>query len=392
MNIRKITLSVLAISMLTASVAPESHAQRRKRKSENTKLESVKKEAYEIAIILPYEKAGKNADANSHIINFYEGVKLGLKEIDDENIKLNVKTHVLDQNKQLNFDNFAYLRELKKSDLLIAPVSGNIINDIANYADQHKINFISTLSPFYGDEAANNHFHILQPTLQTNIQNLVQYGKKQFPKNKKIVIYSSKDLQNYAYVKEELKGDRHVVNYDTDVIKLDVKNLAKQLDSAATNVIYLTSVQPKITDEILSVIIKLPTNYQIEVLGLPTLFLNQKVKSKTNNNISYYYTTPFFFDQNTAFIKKINQAYKETYKKQANDMVYRGYETIIWYARILKKYGTQFQFSRYDNMDSPYTPFIIKEVRNESNEPKYYENKYLFIYKYTGGILHIIEQ
>lgn len=382
-------ISIITLILFSLFTSFDIHAQRRKKNPGNEKETSIKKDSYEIAILLPYDQQTKAT--NSSAILFYEGIKLALNDLEHEGIKLKIKTHVMDQTKPLSFENFAYIRELKYADLIIAPVSGPIIKDIAHYAEDNKINFVSTLSPYNAEGEANNYFHILQPTLQTNVTSIVHYTKAQFPKNNKIILYNNSDIQNYQYIKEALKNDKHIINFDLDVVKLSASNIEKQLKKNEPNVIYIASISPKQTENILQTIQSINSEYQLEVVGMPTLGSVSSIKNKGHEHINYYFTTAFHFDNNTALIKKINQQYQDKYQKPATDMVYRGYETITWYARILNKYGNRFQFSRYDNLDSPYTPFSIKEVRNESNFTKYYENKYLFINKYNNGILQVIE-
>lgn len=388
-------ITYLFAVVATLILLPEtSIAQRRKRKNTQQIVNvSEKKERYQITILLPFDKSNPKNPSNDGIINFYKGAKLALKELDADSIALDVRSLILDVNATSNFANFAFTKDLKASDLIIAPVSGSIINEIAHFAKSNKINFISAISPSTGDISQNNYFHIIQPTLESNIESIVDYTKKTFPKNKKIILYKSDDNNDRIinYLKTELKGDRSIIHYDMSVAPYDVKTITKQLSENEANIIFISEIDPKKAEETINVLRKVPTNYEIAVMGLPTLYLINNLKKPGSVNISYYYTTPYHFDPNTAFIKKVDNLSKTNYKTPAIDMTYRGYELMVWYSRILHKYGKGFQYSDNYQIESPYTPYNIESIIDDHQNIDYHENKYLYIYKYNDGILNVIE-
>lgn len=378
---------LLSLAALTG-ISPDINAQ--KKKTTGSSHTSEKKERYNISIVLPIDAAQLKTEKARPLMSFYEGIKLGLEQLDNEKVTLDVQMHVFDQTNMQTFSNFAYSRELKQADLIIAPASGKVIEDIAKFAKENHINFVSAISPFSADIEENEYFHIVQPTLSTNITAFTRYSKKMFPKNKKIIIFD-KAKEHTQEIKNGLAGDKQVVNYDLSFAPFDVANITKQLSPDEPTVIFVNELNPVKTTEILKVLANIPSNYQVEVFGMPTLYLNPMIKSQATPHITYYYTTPYHFDNNTAFVKKINTRYQELYNKPANDMVYRGYELMIWYGSILKKYGTGFQYSKYDNIDSPYTPYEIQGMKGKSGHIDYFENQFLYIYKYNNGIFTLIE-
>jgi hypothetical protein len=61
-------------------------------------------------------------------------------------------------------------------------------------------------------------------------------------------------------------------------------------------------------------------------------------------------------------------------------MVYRGYETLFWYAHMLKRYGTIFNKQYSDNETAPFTKFNVKPVWDAKGYPDYHENRNFTIY------------
>lgn len=348
------------------------------------------KERYVVDVVLPIDKAQMEAGKPQPLMNFYEGVKLGLQQLGESNIPLDVNVHIFDQGNMQTFQNFAYSRELKSSDLIVAPANGKDLGDMATYAREHQINFISALSPYCTDIERNEYFHIIQPTLHSNIEVLTKYCMSKFPKKKKIILFD--EAKQYTQeIKEGLQEDNTIVSYDISYAPFDVSHFTKQLNDDEPTVVFINELNPKKINEFLDVLTKVPTNYQLEIFGMPTLYLCPSIKNNKSDNLTFYYTDPYYFDSNTAFVKKVNEMYYSAYNKPANEMVYRGYEIIVWYGNILNKYGTNFQYALYDNIDCPYTPYDVQEKVAADNKIDYFENKFLYIYKYNNGILSVIE-
>ena len=100
---------------------------------------------------------------------------------------------------------------------------------------------------------------------------------------------------------------------------------------------------------------------RFEVYGMPSWKgMSGLKKEDASPNMTVYLTAPFYFDPTTASGQMITGAYKKTYGSHPGEMVYRGYETLTWYAYLLNRYGTIFNDKVGDNGTATFTRFDIK--------------------------------
>ena len=100
-------------------------------------------------------------------------------------------------------------------------------------------------------------------------------------------------------------------------------------------------------------------------------------------NFSVTITDPFNFNSASTSGIYIEHNFKKDYSGKPSELVYRGYETLLWYANLLKRYGTIFKYT--DNAPTPFTPFEITPQWDKNNGLLYNENKHLFLTKYEKG-------
>jgi ABC-type branched-subunit amino acid transport system substrate-binding protein len=381
--------------MLSVLNTTHSFAQRRSfNKEASNNIEEIEtKDNYKITLLLPLDKNQINKKSNKAIIQFYNGAKLALKDLDQDGIKITVRSLVLTPEQITHFEPFAFGRDLKDADLIISPIIGKGVDEIAKFALSNQKNFISAISPNTSELDNNKFMHIIHPTLETNIEHIVEFTKKEFKKNKKILLYNNnqKDDRSVQYLKEKLKGDKAVIQYDISYAPFNATTLSKQLSKEQTNVLFIGELNPKEIEKYLQVITQIDPSYEIAIIGLPTLTQVKEIKSTKNPNITFYYTYPFYYDANTAFVKKINQLYQSQYGTLANEMVYRGYELMYWYAKILHQYGVKFKYKKQMKVESTYTPFEMETLFDNHNNITFHENQNLYIYKINNTIQEIIE-
>jgi hypothetical protein len=78
--------------------------------------------------------------------------------------------------------------------------------------------------------------------------------------------------------------------------------------------------------------------------------------------------------------------YKQNYSGKISESVFRGYETMFWYAGLLKKYGTHFNEKYSENPPAPFSQFDIQAAHDKRNKVLYYENRHIFLSTYEGGV------
>lgn len=391
-------LSCLGL-ILTLGAQNEVFAQKYKFNQRNNTVKlpaSTKKDVYRIDILLPINidslYSSGSLTTNQQALNsiqpyiyFYQGVQLATKKLEHDKQPLDIYIHE-EKNEKWDLSYYNTTKGLQNSDLIIGLLSSKDLKNAADYAEQYKINFISAFSPADAGVRDNPYFHLLQPTLISNIEELVKFSMVKFPKEKKFIMFSNDDREKdmHDQIKSTLNNDKRIVSFDLSYTQLDTKVLTKVFDADQTNIIYVPILNTQTANNILNALSKLPEHYEFEIFGCPTWrgIQNEQIKSKSN--ISFYYTEAFNFDLNTGIAQDLKNNYNRIYSGAPNEMVYRGYETVIWYFDLLTKYGNVFNDKYSDATAAPFTRYKVEPVFDDDGF-KYYENKNVSIYRMNLG-------
>ena len=216
--------------------------------------------------------------------------------------------------------------------------------------------------------------------------------EKKFPGQKVALLYQTRS-----------EGDNNAYDYITDAPtdKVHFKFLAcNTLPRKANfdlvvipdrpNVMIVSILDIGFADSLLHKLARTYPTTHFEIYGMPSwLSIPDLRKEGAFPNITVNITTPFIIDPATTVGQYVKRMYKENYSGKISESVYRGYETMFWYANLLKKYGTHFSEKYGENMPAPFTQFDIKPIYDKGGHEQYYENKHIFLSTYEGGVYKI---
>lgn len=417
-------LGLLCIVLL--SLPTESHAQfwKKGRKQENAKKkeskkvpvaskkeepkvkkkvlpefsETVVKDKYRVDVLVPLYlnslvKNGKpvykkTPDYALPSINFFEGLSIAAQALNAQKIKLDLHIHdITDQHKSVK--DLIAGKALLESDLIIGFVHSNDLVLAANFASEKKINFVSALSPSDAGLTNSPHFILMQPTLKTHIEHLISEAGKKYSKQPKYILHTNKtsgEKDAYKQFKEALIGEKNLHIIDCAQFTITTDTLRKIFDSTKTNVIYASILDIPTAEGMLNHLSALGSNYKFEIYGMPSWkSLRGLNVDGSFANLSIHYTTPFEYDTSTSSGKYVAAEYASKYVGSPSEMVFRGYETLVWFSNLLHKYGTVFNAKMDDVSASPFTRYQIEASWNKDNDFLYWENRNLYMLHYKNG-------
>ena len=164
------------------------------------------------------------------------------------------------------------------------------------------------------------------------------------------------------------------------------EQLRREIDTEVNNVIVMPIVDAAYATKAIAALSKDFPTTRFEIYGMPSWKGTPVLKKdEASANIAIYLTAPFYFDPSTASGQVVASAYKKTYGSRPGEMVYRGYETLTWYAYLLNRYGTIFNDKMGDNGTAVFTRFDIKPRWDATENLLYNENTHLYLYRYEGG-------
>lgn len=334
---------------------------------------------------------GKLPEKATAGLDFYEGVKLATDTLDHRGYTMDVYVHDVASPSEAPAALIA-ANKLDSTDLIIGAVNTTLVPVLADFAAKKKINFISAISPSDAGVKNNPYFILLQPALQTHCEWIAQTVASKY-----------KNITPVFFMRTSVSVDSSAVSYlnfsDGAVKKVLCNTLPSKeklqplFDSTRKNVIVAAILDASYAENLLSQLHAMFPGYDFEVYGMPSWKgMGALKKADAFPNVAVYITAPYYFDMSTA----IGQAIAANYKKDVGgskpgDMVFRGYETMYWYAYMLYKYGTIFNEKFTDNAAAPFTRFDIKLKKDKNDKVLYQENKHIVLYRYQSSSF-IVEQ
>lgn len=378
---------------------PAHNAEVNKKKPKPDRLrlaETVRKARYRIDVLAPLHlselvKDGKSV-YKSHLpdrllqdLGFYQGVQLAADTLNAQGLQLDVFIHDITTRDE-SVDALLKNGSLDSSDLIIGAVSSQYVAPLGALARKHHINFVSTISPVDGGLKENLYFSLLQPTLEAHCSAVKDALAKLSRPTTNLLVYQ----RNTVPVDEEcfrfLTADS-AFGYTRVVMNepLPTDKLRNFLDSEVTNVVVMPIVDAQYARKLIDQLGKSFPQYQFEVYGMPSwkgmkLFEQQGVLP----NVAVTFPSAFYYDPTTSVGKAFTDAFSARFGGRPGVLAYRGYETLVWYAWLLKRYGTMFNDHYADDGMAPFTRFDMKLVA-DGDTVRYYENRHVYLYRYQAG-------
>lgn len=322
-------------------------------------------------------------------IDFYQGVEIAADTLRRKGYHFDI--HVFDsRSKYLNIKNVISSDRLDSMDLIIGNASVDDLQALAEYAKQQEINFVSAVSPSAAEQDFNPFFTILQPTLETHVRELHRVIMKRYPEDNVIYIHGDKSAEMNAldyFENDEFyatPGRFHKVLLRGDEIDESIYSL---IDSNYHTTIVLGILSPKQSYKILKSLIPMAEKTRLKVFGMPTMEMITTLQQSTAfPKMKIFYTTAFVKEKLSPSTKYILNRYQRRMGGTPTDLVYKGFESIYFFAHLMEQSGVPFNKNIKDNRYSFLTPYKIMPVV-EKGKFHYYENKYLYMLGYENGVM-----
>jgi hypothetical protein len=358
----------------------------------------VKKERYNIAVLTPLYLDSVDLEKNlAHIpkfimpgLDFYQGIQIAADTLRKQGFKLDIYIHDSKSN-YLNVQNIIESDKLDSMDLIIGNVNVSDLKILAEFAKSKKINFISAVSPSDAEQTNNPYFTILQPRLASHIEKMHRHINARHPEDNVFYFYgnSQSEKNGLTYFQNDVMNS---VPGRFKAIEITDENgvlyqLKKNIDTNYNTTIFLGVLDPSTTYKYLKTLAPLADKYNLTVYCMPT---TEAIKSlsKTDEfpNLPIYYTTAYIIDKITPASMYITKKYKARMGGLTSDIVYKGFESLYYFANLMKKYGVPFNEHISDNSNSFITPYKIIPVKDKGIQ-QFNENKFLYLMKYENGIM-----
>jgi len=325
-------------------------------------------------------------------LEFYEGVQLALDSLNKEKAQLEVFVYDT-RSTQRNL-----LEQINEIDtaigLIIAHASAQENWVLASEAMLRKIPYINVNLPNDGGINNNPYFVMLNPSLKTHVESVYRYLQKYFSTNTITVLRKKGQMEDLikTYLDEFGRSTASVplkLKYADLADSFSVKQLLPLLDSNRQNTFVAASLDEGFNRRLLTQFALAGKQYKTSIIGMPTLNNIEKDFARTEfKGPEIIYGQPFYNAKTDKISNHIATYFNTKMYARPSDMVFRGYEVMWKYSKLLTQYKSDLSSNLSDKKNKVFTDFDIQPVLNKQTMTMdYFENKKLYFIKWQDGVI-----
>jgi hypothetical protein len=131
----------------------------------------------------------------------------------------------------------------------------------------------------------------------------------------------------------------------------------------------------------------LSNEFPVSVVGMPNWDVINEFSKPQYKNLEVVYGTPFYVANTNVIANNIQENFKDRFYSRPSDMVYRGYETMYRFGKLLMMHGPNLNSSIGEKKFVVFNDFDIQPVFTNKQTPTldYFENKKLYFIKKVNG-------
>ncbi|MFI5152315.1 MAG: amino acid ABC transporter substrate-binding protein [Chitinophagales bacterium] len=324
-------------------------------------------------------------------LEFYEGAELAIDSLQLEKVPLDI--HIYDTRSTTQpMQKVLQSEDFQQTELIIGHVVPIELHELAAAASKLKVPFINVNFPNDGGITNNPDFVILNSTLKTHCEGIYKFFQRNYGTST-IYVFTRKGqqedrLKNYFL---EIEKNTASVPLKMKFVMLNepvaVEQLISHLDSSKRTICLVGSLDENFGKDICAKLASVNKLYITKIFGMPTWDNITDFSDPVYADQEIYYTTPFYINQSDSLVQSILQYFKNKFYSRPSDMVFRGYETIYRFGKLLRQYGKNLGGSIGEKKYKVFSDFDIEPVfLNKQNMTlDYFENRKLYFIKKVNG-------
>jgi hypothetical protein len=325
-------------------------------------------------------------------LEFYEGVQLALDSLNKEKAQLEVFVYDTRSSKR------NLLEQINEIDtaigLIIAHATAQENWVLAGEAMIRKIPYINVNLPNDGGITNNPYFVMLNPTLRTHVESVYRYLQKYYATNTITVLRKKGQMEDVIknYMEDYSRSTSAVplkLKYIDLADSFSVKQLMPLLDSTRQNTFVAASLDESFNRRLLTQFVLAGKQYKTTIIGMPTLDNIERDFTRTEyKGPEIIYGLPFYQNKADKISIGITNYFSTKMYARPSDMVFRGYEVMWKFSKLLSQYKIDLASNLTDKKNKIFTDFDIQPVLNKQTMTMdYFENKKLYFVKWQDGVI-----
>lgn len=294
-----------------------------------------KKSAYTIAVLFPFRMNELNSANNQFVVDLYEGIRLAVKKLQSEGITVNVLAYEVDNTAESMQKVFGD-PQFQQSDVLIGPLYPVTYELATTWAAERNIPIVNPIST--NSSLLENQTYLVQPSVESQARLLFQFSQRFTPKSTYIAYGNTRQDSLLAATYAQVAKTNGV-----QVLGMKrgrSESLAAELKGKKPGHILAAFTGSGEGPGVISW--NRSTN-----LGVPLLVPYEAFNTNTSPASTFSGSNVYFFD--SMFSSDTDPAvldFRQKYMTQINTLpssyAYLGYDTMLFFGRMLGKYGSDF--------------------------------------------------
>jgi hypothetical protein len=282
-------------------------------------------------------------------------------------------------------------KKLDLIDLIIGSVKEPDFSELAQFAVQKSVAFISVTYPNDGNLRNNPFTVIVNSTLKTHCEGIFSYLVQKHGMDNIYLVKKKNDnrIDDYFRAANLSEGKPllkiKTIMLDSSISSYGLKNL---VDTTKPIVIIGASLDENFSIKLVEACYPIQKNNSLVLIGMPNWDGFRSLQQKNAfKDFPILFTTPHYDSKSNAYEDFLIDRYFKNYRAKPTDMAYKGFESAYYFTDILLHFGNDFMQHLNENQTAVFHDFNFRPVYNKKDSiiPDYYENKHLFFMEILNG-------
>ncbi len=328
-------------------------------------------------------------------LEFYNGVMMAVDSLQKENA--NIEVWIYDTHKQgTSIQQLTAAMQPLNFSMIIAVFSS--LTEQKLISDFSGINSIPVISATYPTDAYLNYnpfFIMLNPTWKTHVDAIYDYLSKNYKNQKLIYFTKTGALEDKISAEFKLLDSNHNLNFSNIILNdnFSDEDVLKHLDSTKQNVLVSGSLNENFGRALIKTLNDNGDSYHTTITGMPTWNGMSGTTGSSSDKIQIIISSPYDYLQSTSLLNHISNQYKSLYYAKPADMMFKGYESMYHFTKLLLQHPDDFINNVSDSSYKVFNDYKVEPVRlsNTSFIPDYLENKKIYFIKIVNGEVQSVQ-
>ncbi|RNI22490.1 ABC transporter substrate-binding protein [Rufibacter latericius] len=353
---------------------------------------AVKKNAYNVAVLLPFNVSDKSIKVdknNLYVTDFYAGLLSARDSLQKQGVQVNVFPYDT-SNDTAQVRQVMELPEMGTMDLVIGPIYKGNSAFAAKIAQQRNINMVNPFSDDADITKGNPFLYLMETSVATQGQQAAAYAYQTFQKKTAVLVFDSEKNDtvfagNFRRAYTALGGKIVSAQKINSKTSGNVSSALGAVNLKDLGVLVVQSSAPAVAFSTVSYLEQKAS--KVPVLAPQAWLENPQLSFSQLDFLEMYFTAPKFIDPENPAVQNFKRAYSSRYHLPPSAFTFTGFELLNYYGKQLQENG----YSAPPKLSGPQPGVFYQGIGYESAPGKQaQDNQYLPIVKVENGRLLVV--